>query len=606
MRLFVLLFSSLGLASLGFAALAEPSVASEETPVPRVLLLGGDLHHRVLAGKELSAADRSEVLRLPLLLKRQFGPGVTAPQLGPVRFVSPSGALVRSGAPVPAGGVRLLPVAPGLTGLRLTGGMFELAVVEIRLVSHQGQSLVPRRRLSISRAMPRELALSSASAEPDAEAVSIQFIGPDAALPSTVDVTSFSANRRYLDALGQLPLASAPCSEVGLSCATTQDLRVVVDAVERNHPKVKGRSLIGEVGGRVDIRTSEEAHRDYPIGGPSSLMDGEVDPGRYRMRIRARLVNMQKGGPPPVGQTEDEALSIVADELGVASQIWGQCGIVLGAREDWDIAVVDPPEIALIEVGCRGGVRATGGTVSLELEDQKGRKRRIEVRTGFEETPESVATVLQHAIEHAGYQVERYRNAQIAKAALPSFDLLVQDRQGRSVQVRPTNRVPTDDPTLGVCLGELDLGDGLEHFTDFNAAAGTLEERMLLRGLSDDDPTTIELIVVPIFSGMGRIGESFIKSPRGSLNNALILDRGGIRAGARSLTLAHELGHILLEMPGHPDDFGVDTPTSLMDADAADATIFGPRRLSLDDCRRALRQSGPRAPVALLTSWPID
>ncbi len=69
--------------------------------------------------------------------------------------------------------------------------------------------------------------------------------------------------------------------------------------------------------------------------------------------------------------------------------------------------------------------------------------------------------------------------------------------------------------------------------------------------------------------------------------------------------LSHELGHVLLDMPGHPDDYGVDQPTALMDADATDPSIFGPRRLSIDECERALRQRGPAARVPLLEPWPL-
>jgi hypothetical protein len=43
----------------------------------------------------------------------------------------------------------------------------------------------------------------------------------------------------------------------------------------------------------------------------------------------------------------------------------------------------------------------------------------------------------------------------------------------------------------------------------------------------------------------------------------------------------------------------------LMDADAADPTIFGPRRISVDECERAIVQSGPAAPIPLLTPWPL-
>jgi len=42
-----------------------------------------------------------------------------------------------------------------------------------------------------------------------------------------------------------------------------------------------------------------------------------------------------------------------------------------------------------------------------------------------------------------------------------------------------------------------------------------------------------------------------------------------------------------------------------MDADATDPTIFGPRRLSVAECERALRESGPGAAIPLLEAWPM-
>ncbi len=132
-----------------------------------------------------------------------------------------------------------------------------------------------------------------------------------------------------------------------------------------------------------------------------------------------------------------------------------------------------------------------------------------------------------------------------------------------------------------------------------------MEERSLIKAFDDGDPTTIEVLVIPSFSRTGRIGESFIYADGGSIRNAVIIDRAGIRAGARSFALAHELGHILLDMPGHPDDFGVDSPSSLMDADAADPTIFGPRRLSVAGVRArraAERTQGARAAAG---AWPL-
>ena len=111
--------------------------------------------------------------------------------------------------------------------------------------------------------------------------------------------------------------------------------------------------------------------------------------------------------------------------------------------------------------------------------------------------------------------------------------------------------------------------------------------------------------MVPSFAGSGRIGESFIGADGGAVRNVLITDRAALRADRASFALAHELGHVLLDDPGHPDDFGRDTPTRLMDADAANGTAFGPRRLLVDECARALRQSGPTAAVPLLRPWPL-
>ena len=90
------------------------------------------------------------------------------------------------------------------------------------------------------------------------------------------------------------------------------------------------------------------------------------------------------------------------------------------------------------------------------------------------------------------------------------------------------------------------------------------------------------------------------------MRNVVLLDRAGIRARKSSLTLAHELGHVLMDLPGHPDDYGVDTPTLLMDSDAADASPFGPRRIS----RRRVRARRPAgrarsARVPLLADSPI-
>jgi hypothetical protein len=221
--------------------------------------------------------------------------------------------------------------------------------------------------------------------------------------------------------------------------------------------------------------------------------------------------------------------------------------------------------------------------------------------------PDRVAADLAQALERVGFVPIISPNARIAPGASGSVDVLVRRHDGQLATVEPIKpgAPVTSDATLAVRIGSVDLSDGLQHFGDMDSVAGTLEERTLLKSVDDGDPHTVEVVVVPSFTGGGRIGESFIASDLSSLRNVVLLDRAGVRARRSSLTLAHELGHVLLDMPGHPDDYGIDTPTLLMDSDASDASPFGPRRLTIDECERVVRQAGPKARLPLLVDWPI-
>jgi hypothetical protein len=222
-------------------------------------------------------------------------------------------------------------------------------------------------------------------------------------------------------------------------------------------------------------------------------------------------------------------------------------------------------------------------------------------------TASGVADEVARALEHLGLVAVVSPNSRIAPGASGSVDVLVRKRDGRltAFELSSSGAPLSSDPTFGAEIGSVDLSDGLQHFGDMDSVAGTTEERTLLKAIDDLDPRTIDVVVVPLFAGGGRIGESFIASDLSSVRNAVILDRAGIRARRSSLTLAHELGHVLMDLPGHPDDYGVDTPIQLMDSDGSDASPFGPRRLTLDECARVVRQAGPQARVPLLTEWPL-
>ena len=111
---------------------------------------------------------------------------------------------------------------------------------------------------------------------------------------------------------------------------------------------------------------------------------------------------------------------------------------------------------------------------------------------------------------------------------------------------------------------------------------------------------------MPYFLGGGRVGESFIFGDGSSVKNVIIVDRSGVRARRSSHVVAHELGHVLLDVPGHPDDFGRDTPSLLMDSDASDASVYGPRRVTDEECARVRAEAGPHAKVPMLEPWPFE
>jgi hypothetical protein len=333
--------------------------------------------------------------------------------------------------------------------------------------------------------------------------------------------------------------------------------------------------------------------------GPRSSPIGPI--GRLRATLRPFVVRVAPGGGPSIGGTDAGAVEAVRSELAAASAIWAQCGVSLGDPRQLDVHVVDPPPPHLLALGDGLGLPASGGEIRLRADG-----RALVVVTAGGEDAGQVAADVARAAERAGLAAVVSSNARIGPGAGPSADVSIRRRDGTlaAVDVQPGAPLSTDR-TLSVRIGSVDLSDGIEHFTDMDAVAGTLEERTLLKAFDDGDPATIEVVVVPLFAGGGRIGESFIGSDLSSVRNVVLLDRAGIRARKSSLTLAHELGHVLMDLPGHPDDYGADTPTLLMDSDAADASPFGPRRLPIEQCARAIRQSGPNARTPLLVDWPI-
>jgi len=481
------------------------------------------------------------------------------------RVVSTLGKPLAWGRVLPAAGW-FQGLSPGRVELVVqVGGARVRLVIEVRGIDMrdgEGRLIdMARSHASLERTPPSRIEGAALAAYDDFDALrvllSIPDDGSEPASDHEISVESLSASGVRLDAIASLALLPAPgaVSYEGIRCWASAPLRFVIDDVDRNHPLVAERSIKAALGGAIVFRHAGRKAQMIRVLGPRSSPAGPI--ARLRATIRPLVVRVTRGGAPSVGGTDAGALEALRSELAVASAVWGQCGVTFGDG----LAV---------------------------------------------ETSDRVAAHVAQAAERVGLVAIVSPNARIGPGLGPSVDVSLRRKDGTLVAVDSErgHRLSTD-PTLSVRIGSVDLSDGLEHFTDLDAMAGTLEERTLVKALDDGDPATIEVIVVPLFAGGGRIGESFIASDLSSVRNVVLLDRAGIRARRSSLTLAHELGHVLMDMPGHPDDYGVDTPTLLMDSDAADASPYGPRRISLDECARVVRQAGPNARLPMLVEWPI-
>ncbi|MFO0735677.1 MAG: hypothetical protein U0270_07350 [Labilithrix sp.] len=531
------------------------------------------------------------------------------------RLVAANGKLLAWGDKIPAG-TMLQGISAGrvvLTQRTAQGKETGIAVDVHGVTLRDGQKRpvdMATERASLDRTPPARVDLEDTEqVVDDPDALRLVISSPEGATLGPITVESLAPDATALDTL-EPKFSRAACDardamKEGLVCVATAPLRLVADEVDRRHPLVFTRSLKGEVGGALVVRDAKgKKLQAIRVAGPRHTTAGAI--GRYKVAIRPIVMRLTTGGAPSVGGNDAGAVASVKQELSVASSAWGQCGLSFTSSGSYpgsvgpsqlDVKLANPPPAYLVALGDDVGLPATGGEVQLKIE---GKPVHFTLKPGW--STRQAALELQKVATAAGFKAAISENARISSGASPSVDVLLRRADN---SLASAELVSTTEKSMTISLGSVDLSDGLQHFGDTDSVAGTIEERALVKAIDDGDPRTIEVIVVPFFGGGGRIGESFIGSDGSSMRNVVIIDRAGVRARRTSLTLAHELGHVILDEPGHPDDYGIDTPTLLMDSDASDASPFGPRRITNEDCARAVRQSGPNARIPLLTEWKL-
>jgi hypothetical protein len=300
--------------------------------------------------------------------------------------------------------------------------------------------------------------------------------------------------------------------------------------------------------------------------------------------LRVFVLRAAPGAAPVIGVDDLSALRIVREEIASANEIWLQCNLTFGAPNEVPIEIVDPPRWPMIAVADKDGLPARGGTVRIRIDGRA--LPPIAVPPGS--SPTSTALRIADAVRQAGFHAQVTVNPKTIYGAAPGADVVVRRRNGSLALIEAVPQTPlTTDVQQRIDLGSVDLGDGVEEFDNMTAASGTLEERTLVKAFADEDPATIDVFIINRFTHGTRQGEAFIEASSGAIANAVILDRTGLRHRETAWTMAHEIGHVLLNQPLHPDNVGRDRPWLLMDSDNNRGTVNGPKRLSPEECVQA-------------------
>lgn len=462
-----------------------------------------------------------------------------------------------------------------------------------RVLDPEHAALGISRRITHDRSLPREAAPGAESADPENFRITLVDARERRAVVHAY-VESVGPDGRRHGLLRHVALARVADSAQFRSAF----LRLVSDTTDSSAPDVGLQLLRAELRDRVRAvvpRDDGALAVTLPVGRLAGY-----DEARSPLRGTLQVTVLRNGerGPPAIGDDTTQAIALARRQVEIANEIWAQCFIDFGDPGQARVRLVDPPPPALLAVADLDGL-PTRGVARIGF---RANGRRIgPVRVEAASSPDRTASAIARALRRSGLRAEVTINPRTELGAGESADVVVRDLDGQLVRLTRDGDQPlSTDPQQTVTIGVVDLADGLDEFDNTLAVTGTLEERTLVKLLADADPTTIDVFVINRFVNRARQGEAFIEADGSSMANTLIFDRNAVRFERQAWVQAHELGHVLLDEPFHPDNLGPDRPWLLMDADARQGRVTGPKRISDRECQRARRRSGPTAHPPLL------
>ncbi len=455
----------------------------------------------------------------------------------------------------------------------------------------------PAAALGISRSITHDRSLPRAFTpeleSPDPENFRVELLDPERhGQVVYARLESLGADGRRHGVLRHVPLVRVAES----ARFRSPFLRLVADATDGSAPDVGFQLLRARLTDRVLVSLSgvKSVAAERRVGG-----QGRSDPRDVlRGRLRILVLRSGRGAQPVIGKSDAEAIELARRQVEIANEIWAQCFIDFGEPGLTKVDVVDPPPPALLAVSDLDGLPARGdGAVTFQV----GGKRVGPIALSAGALPEQTAQRIARALGALGFSPTLSINPRADHGAHPSADVLVRDKGGMplALSVDPDHALSSDSQQR-VAIGSVDLSDGITEFDNTISAVGTLEERTMVKLLGDGDPSTIDVFLVNRFVNRDRQGEAFIEADGSSMANTLIFDRNAVRFERQAWVQAHELGHVLLDEPLHPDNVGPDRPWLLMDSDARQGRVGGPKRLTADECAKVRRRSGPGAYPTLL------
>lgn len=473
------------------------------------------------------------------------------------------------------------------------------AQASLRLLRGDNQPLDPARdsapvsrRITNDSTLTREAAFHATSDDEDVR-VELRALPPETVIESVIAESVNSAG-----AVRDQQALTWTRGEEG--SARTSFLRLVGDAIDRSAESSTNHTLRVALGDQVRF-SAKLGETPLSVSFRVGLIDQANSPFAARFgRVRALILRMSPGGVPVVGKDDASAIALLRQQIEGANQVWLQCYVSFGDAALAEVVVVDPPPPSLLAIADGDGLPARGGG-SIRL-----RANNVAIDGGVTRagaSPVETAAMVAAAIRRAGFAAIVTENPAAEFGAGRSADIVVRDKQDKLVTLSSDNGAAlSSDRQQSIVIGQVDLSDGLSEFNNMTASAGSLEERALLKAIVDNDPSTIDIVVVNRFAFGTRQGEAFIRSGGGPIHNVVVLDRTGLRQQHTAFALPHELGHVLLNQPYHPDNVGPDAPWLLMDADSNGGTVTGPKRLTWDECHRVRHQSADGLPQLLTTT----